>query len=173
MLKFTLDTNCIIDIDAERCNAPAVRKLADAHAAGKAHVAVVAITASEKQPDGRFLSKSEVFHDRLSALNLGHLPTIQPMAYWGVTFWNESVWAGPEEQKLASKIESILFPENTVHEVKARNRLCDVQVIWAHIWHKRDVFVTSDEVFHKSKQPDLIRLGAGRIMRPHEAAALL
>jgi len=53
--KFTLDTNCLIAIDEGRPAATAVRALADAHLAGTAHVAVVAMSASEKQQHGSYL----------------------------------------------------------------------------------------------------------------------
>jgi hypothetical protein len=52
MRSFTLGTNCLIAIDEDRPEAVAVRALADAHAAGKADVAAVAISASEKQSGG-------------------------------------------------------------------------------------------------------------------------
>jgi hypothetical protein len=55
-----------------------------------------------------------------------------------------------------------------------RNAKCDVQALWSHIYHKRSCFVTRDENFFKvSKLPALIDLGAGSIMRPAEAAALV
>jgi hypothetical protein len=47
MRTFTLDTNCLIAIDERRPEAASVRTLADAHAAGKANVAVVAMSASD------------------------------------------------------------------------------------------------------------------------------
>jgi len=54
-----------------------------------------------------------------------------------------------------------------------RNRKCDVQAIWSHIHHKRDVFVTSDCNFHKAdKKAALIALGAGRIEHPEGALSL-
>jgi hypothetical protein len=54
-----------------------------------------------------------------------------------------------------------------------RNRNCDVQAIWSHIHHKRDVFVTSDCNFHKAdKKAALIALGAGRIEHPEGALSL-
>ena len=51
---FTLDTNCVIDVAEKRPAAKAVQALADAHAAGKADVAVIAITASEKKQDEHY-----------------------------------------------------------------------------------------------------------------------
>jgi hypothetical protein len=55
MRTFTLDTNCLIDIEEHRPQSTAVRVLADAHAASRAHVAVVAMSASEKQQDGSYV----------------------------------------------------------------------------------------------------------------------
>jgi len=55
--RFTLDTNCLIDLDEGRRNGPLVRALADARPA-RANVAFVAISASEKQKGGRQLSAS-------------------------------------------------------------------------------------------------------------------
>jgi predicted nucleic acid-binding protein len=49
---FTLDTNCLIDVADKRPAAKAVQALADAHAAGRADAAVVAITASENSEAG-------------------------------------------------------------------------------------------------------------------------
>jgi hypothetical protein len=53
MLTFSLDTNCIIDIEEERPDSVFVRALAGAHACGEANAAVVAISASEKQKKGK------------------------------------------------------------------------------------------------------------------------
>ena len=73
LLRFTLDTNCLIDLDEGRPNAPYVRQPVDAHPNG-AHVAYVAISASEKQQGGRGqLKLFEEFHDRLKRLGVAHL----------------------------------------------------------------------------------------------------
>jgi hypothetical protein len=46
--------------------------------------------------------------------------------------------------------------------------------MWSHIYHGRDVFVTSDDNFHKAgKKAALIDLGAGHIERPEGALSLL
>jgi hypothetical protein len=55
MRTFTLDWNCIIAMEQKETAATAVRALVDANASGDAHVAVVAISASERQnPSVRF-----------------------------------------------------------------------------------------------------------------------
>jgi hypothetical protein len=43
-ITFTLDTNCIIDVEQGLSSAVDVRRLADAHAAGEVDVALVAVS---------------------------------------------------------------------------------------------------------------------------------
>jgi hypothetical protein len=66
--SFTLDTNCLIAIDEGRPEAGAIRTLAHAHSLGKADVAVVAISASEKQKSGHYIQNFTEFRDRLASL---------------------------------------------------------------------------------------------------------
>jgi|GEM_PF-7010376 len=86
MRTFTLDTNCLIAIEKCEPEAAEVRALADAHAAGKANVAVVAMSASEKQQDGVYIKNFEEFRERLVGLDLAHLDILKPMAYWNIGF---------------------------------------------------------------------------------------
>src|SRR5262245_46002532 len=86
MWTFTLDSNCIISIDEGGGDAALVRRLVDAHAAGKAQVAVVAIAAAEKQQTGSYLDNFDAFRDRLAALNLAHLEILKPMACFDISF---------------------------------------------------------------------------------------
>ena len=81
MLTFSLDTNCLIDIDEARPDSTAIRALADAHARSEANVAVFAITASEKQKSGERLTNFNQFRTRLDSLQLGHLEILKPMLY--------------------------------------------------------------------------------------------
>jgi hypothetical protein len=176
---FTLDTNCLIAVANNEPAAGAVRALADAHTAGRADVAVVAMSASEKQRGGYYLRNFAEFRDRLVSLGLGHLNVILPMGYWGISFWGHCLWPDDATKKLEHEIHSILFPAvqflpppNPPTDTW-RNRKCDVQAIWSHIHHKRDVFVTSDCNFHKAdKKVALIDLGAGLIEHPEGALSL-
>ncbi len=188
---FTLDTNCLIDIAENRPAAGAVRALADAHTERRADVAVIAMSASEKQQGGLYIENFVEFRDRLVSLGLGHLNIVLPMMYWDISFWDHCLWSDDAMQKLERDIHSILFPRveflwqefcrangldpTSNHPTgKWRNCKCDVQAIWSHIHHKRDVFVTSDSNFHKAdKIAALTALGAGRIERPEDAPSLL
>jgi hypothetical protein len=195
MLAFTLDTNCVIALDENRSAAPAIRRLAEAHATGNANVAVVAIMASEKQRAGGYIESFEVFERRLETLGISHLGLSLPMFYWDITFWGRHFWSDCGMQALERQIHRVLFPRVEFiwqdycrsHGLDPatspaasppghpwRNAKCDVQAIWSHVHHGRDVFVTTDSNFHKStKKPVLLSLGAGRIERPQGAVALL
>ena len=188
---FTLDTNCLIAVAHNEPAAGAVRALAEAHAAGRADVAVVAMSASEKQQGGHYIRNFAEFSGRLDSLGLGHLNVILPMAYFGISFWDRCLWADDTMTKLEHQIHLALFPtmqflwqnycrangidpSDNSPNGKWRNCKCDVQAVWSHINRERDVFVTSDRNFHKTdKKRALIALGAGRIEDPRSALLLL
>ncbi|MHB8887186.1 MAG: hypothetical protein ACYC5H_19300 [Methylovirgula sp.] len=188
--SFTLDTNCLIAIDEGRPEAAAVRKLANAHASGIADVAVVAMSASEKQKNGGYLKDFTEFRDRLASLDLAHLRIILPMRYWDIAFWDHCLLSDEAMLALEQRIHTVLFP-NIEFEWQAycqarditatnapfgnwRNCKCDVQVLWSHIHAKRDIFVTNDANFHKvGKKSSLIALGAKQIELPKAASSLL
>jgi hypothetical protein len=187
---FTLDTNCIIDVEEGRAPAEAIRRLADAHAKGQADVAVGAIMASEKQRMGQLENFSQ-FKGRLSALRLGHLNILPAMFYWDVTFFDHSFEPDDASIKLEKHIHNILFPAlkflwseycedpevpvgNQLPNSRWKNAKCDVQSMWTHIYHERFIFVTSDGNFHKtSKKVALASLGSGKILFPEEAAKFI
>jgi hypothetical protein len=185
---FTLDTNCLIDIEKNRPAAVAVRMLADAHAAGTADVAVIAMSASENQKDGQLLRNFAEFQGYLATLHLAHLNIIDPMMRWDLFFWDHAFWGDDDAMlDLERQIDSILFPNEQSWEDhcrdkgidpesnptgKWRNHRCDVQAIWSHMHSQRQVFVTSDRNFHR-KKAGLIGLGAGRIEYPDDARSLL
>lgn len=191
MRTFTLDTNCIIAIEEGRAEEAAIRALIDAHTAGAAQVALVAISASERQRDGSLLETFAQFRERLSALGLGHLELLMPMFYFDVTYWDWAMWPGDDMEALERAIHKVLFQgieflwsdyctarglslNDTSMAHRWRNAKCDVQALWSHIHHGREVFVTADKNFHaKTKKPALISLGANCIETPESALALL
>jgi hypothetical protein len=190
MRSFTLDTNCLIAVDEGRPEAEAVRALADAHAAGTAAVAVVAISASERQPGGGYIQNFGEFRARLAELGLAHLDILRPIMYWGFTFWDYSLWSDAAVQALEKRIHEILFPNveflwedycraagldpASTPAGRWRNCKCDVLAIWSHIHGNRDVFVTSDGNFHiAAKKAALVALGARHIETPSDAVLLL
>ena len=191
MWTFTLDSNCIISIDESGEDVSFVRRLVDAHSAGKAQVAVVALAAAEKQRTGSYLDNLDSFRDRLAALDLVHLEILKPMACFDISFPGWSIEADDAKTALEKQIHDILFaqseftwpnyadandldPDSLSPHGDWRSRKCAVQEIWAHIHNKRDVFVTADDEFHKpAKKAALAALGAAQIERPAQAVSLL
>jgi hypothetical protein len=194
-VSFTLDTNCVIDLDENRPAAPAITRLAEAHATGNADVAVLAIMASEKQRAGGYIEDFQVFQDRLEGLSISHLGLLLPIFYWDIAFYGRCLWSDSGMQALERNIHEVLFPNveflwpDYCQSQKLdpatsrpaspaghtwRNAKCDVLAIWSHVHHGRDVFVTTDRNFHKAtKKPALLSLGTRRIERPRGAVALL
>jgi hypothetical protein len=191
MLSFTLDTNCLIDILDDRPMATYVRALGEAHRAQTADVALVSISASERQRDQSALPTFTVFENRVAEAGLAHVQQLLPMAYWGLVYWDHCIWSDEEMGRRERLIHSILFPSipfswadfaaankfdsNAVESWEARawrNAFCDRQMFWAHDHHGRDVFVTSDANFRKRLNRSA-EFATARIMTPMEAAALL
>ncbi len=191
MFTFTLDTNCIIAIDEGRAEATAVHALATAHASGGAKVAIVAITASEKQRGGHQLENFLEFQERLVTLKLAHLELLPSIFYFDITFWDCSIPADAAMEALERKIHEVLFPNieflwqdyckvggfmpsEYKSDHKWLNAKCDVLALWTHVYHRRDVFVTSDQNFHnRAKKSNLIKLGANKIETPDYAIKYL
>jgi hypothetical protein len=193
MLTFTLDTNCVIAVDEKRAEIEEIRELASAHSQERANVALVAMSASEKQKGGGYLNSFNSFERKVKELDLDHLGLVYPMCYNDISFSDACLVSDGPMAALEYEIHQVLFPniefdyfdfcasrgfqpgfDFSGESVKWRNAKCDVQALWSHINAKRDVFVTSDGDFHKaSRKPNLIALGAGRIEYPKAAATLL
>ena len=190
-LSLTLDTNCIIAVDEQREESSAVIALAEAHRSGTANVALVAISASERQREGKTIETFSKFQARLATLGLGHLELLEPMTYWDLTFWDHGLWCNDEMETLERSIHEVLFPnihflwtdycaelglnpKTALLASRWKNAKCDVQAFWSHAFRKRDVFVTSDKNFHaESKKSRLLSIAGGRIEHPTDAAALV
>lgn len=184
----TLDINCVVDLEKTRENAPFVKKLVAYYLQGTIDIAVVAISASEKQQDGSYPITFEEFRRRLDDVGLSEATILPALAYWNICFFDQAVWGSTESEELERQIHGILFPtknfkfgtdagtasrNNPLYQ-KWRNRKCDVLALWSHIKYKRDVFVSNDgNFFKKSKMSKLIALGAGAIARPSDAVRLL
>jgi len=110
MLTFTLDTNCIIALENNEPAAHAIRALVDAHERYEANVAIVAISASERQMDRQQLKSFAEFQQRLATLGLGTLEILRPILYWDIAFWDWCLWADEEMLALERQIHEVLFP---------------------------------------------------------------
>jgi hypothetical protein len=185
--RFTLDTNCLIDVEERRPDAPFIRELVARHGNG-INVAVSAIGASERQRNKRYAENFSEFQEKLKAIGFDRLELLPPLAYWDVCFWDHCVM-GDGTDTLESDIHAVLFPSieflwpdyakardlpvDGALDKNWRNAKCDVLGLWCHIKHGGGVFVTSDSNFHAVTKQDRLRaLGVGAIAYPKEAAAL-
>jgi hypothetical protein len=176
-VKITLDTNCLIDLDEQREGYVAVKDLIDIASESAMQIAVLGISASEKRKDGQAPATFNDFKNRLSFLGLSHVQILKPIGFWGVTYRDNCIYCSEEMKCLHENIMDLLFANSPYryndpngskdYNAKHYNRLVDGQALWAHVWNKRDVFVTRDKNFH-SKQSGLIELGVGAILTPEE-----
>jgi len=191
MLNITLDMNCIIDLEQGNARAAHLKRLLKIHNDERINLRVVAISASERKPDGTYLSNISEFRDRIARLGLAEVEILPTICYIGLSFIGHCLIGGGAPSKLEREIQSILFPtiereyssfcekqgidrDNPEARQKWRNAKCDVLALWSHIWHNGDIFITSDKNFHKkTKKAKLIALGAVRILKPREAVNFL
>ena len=177
MLTFTLDHNCVIDIEEARPDAPSVRALADAHLRGVADVAVLAMSASENQLRGVHNNRFSDFQTKLAATRLDHLAILLPLCVLDCSYLDHCLLADTQSIAEVQEIYRTLFPGVTdaalLTPLKRRQRDCDAHGLWSHIHSGRDVFVTRDKAFHGDAKSRLLALGAGRIECQPDAAALL
>jgi hypothetical protein len=176
-MKVTLDHNCIIHL----ANQTAIGKQVAAIVLDAQNQCfVVNIGASEMWERGVRPDRYDKFEELLESARIAHLPRLNPLMIWDLTFWDRCVWDSEETTKLATEIEAALFGNSQRVDIvtagwdspaarKWVNQVCDVQGMWCHIQNGNDVFLTTDDNFSKeSKLPKLLALGAGRICHPSE-----
>jgi hypothetical protein len=174
-MKITLDHNCLIDLATGTQTGLRISELL-AKPASQPYI--VNIGASEMREQGIRPDRYDLFEELLHAAGVYDAPRLDPALIWDVTFWDRCVWTGPDEAKLITEIETILFGDSvpvsptsgldSPEWKKWLNRVCDVQTLWCHIRNGNELFLTSDKNFIKqSKLQRLIALGAGSIQSPN------
>ncbi len=187
-MRFTLDMNCIIDVETNNEISPFVLELVSLHGKNGINVAISKINASERQKERNYANNFSIFREKLAAIGFESLELLPPIAYMDITYIDNCVWSDRSDT-LEARIHDILFPGIQFlwpDYVKAhklpidlpnnawRNAKCDVLALWCHIKHGGGVFVTSDRNFHKkTKVKRLQELGAGIITYPKNALALV
>lgn len=190
MLKLTLDTNCIIDVDEKRDGFEAVMALADAHREGRVELALVCSGAHERQKEGGYLESFSLFTARLEALGFPALTVLPSVAYWGISLWGHGLLPDEAMKVREQLIFKVMFPNvdhrwpdyaeakgvdvddlSSMHFLRWRNRLCDVQAFWAHDHAQRDIFVTRDIEFQRLlRHPDF---AVAHILSPLQVASFI
>ena len=164
-MKLTLDHNCLIDLENGGAVADAIRAIL---AKTEHQCFVVNVGASEMQRFDVRPDNYAAFENLLIRIGVANLPRLDPIGFYGMTFWERSLYGGDKDQALLESIQAVLFGDSVATtEHKAVNRACDALTMWCHINYQNDVFLTSDgNFFRPSKLPRLLALGAGRICRP-------
>jgi hypothetical protein len=105
-MKITLDHNCIIHLENATAIGDAVRSIV-----GKtAHECfVVNIGASEMRARGVRPDTYTRFEELLVETGLAHLPRLNPMMIFDVTFWDHCVFGEEDTIELAKDIDDALF----------------------------------------------------------------
>ncbi|MDR3540911.1 MAG: hypothetical protein P4L69_08125 [Desulfosporosinus sp.] len=177
MNLITLDTNCLIDVEEERQGYEYVIGLKSLCQQEIIEIAIPAIIASEKKVKNQSITNFDEFKEFLANIGFEGFQLLLPPLFYGLTFWDYSMWASKETEALIIEIHNILFNKSVTFEsndyenlTKWKNEKCDVLMLWSHIHYQRDFFITRDRNFHKqSKKKDLIKLGAKSILTPEEA----
>lgn len=189
MRRLTLDTNALIDLEAQDPTRPALLELASAHREKRVRLCVPAIIASERQ-QGPLLSNFTQFQERLTRGGIADAEVLPTMGRFGLAYYDWFVWADEGMAALEEDIHHVLFPDRESDYARHadamrlprdgeiepgwRNRRCDVLAMWSHITYGADAFVTSDDNFHRPvKRAALLGLGAKVIVTPESALSLL
>src|SRR5258708_2584185 len=147
-MRFTLDTNCIIDVEEDRPSAPFVRELVSLNGKREIIVALSAIGASERQRAGGYAQNFSEFQEKLKAVGFESLELLPHLMYFDVTFFDYCIWG--DNDALERDIHNVLFPKIEflwADYAKARdlpidsldknwrNAKCDVLALWCHVKH--------------------------------------
>lgn len=121
-MRFTLDTNCLIDVEEARSNASSIKDLVSLHGQNGINVAVSAVGASERQRTGGYAKSFAEFQTKLNTIGFNRLELLRPLAYWDICYWDYCIVAA-ENDNLEEEIHKVLFPNIEFAWVAyARNR---------------------------------------------------
>ncbi|MFQ5799997.1 MAG: hypothetical protein ACE5H0_15075 [Bacteroidota bacterium] len=191
-MRIAIDTNVLVDCEQAAARAEVLNSLARQGYPRGHELCVPAIVASERGLEGVLVKNFAEFESRLSAIGLVDVELLSPMLYLDVCFLGHALLCNDEMKVLEQEIHEVLFPSlpfvyadycaNAGIEPAAdrcdrkwRNAKCDVQVVWAHVWHQTDALVSADSNMHKtSKKSRLENLTGGRpILHPNDLPSFL
>lgn len=194
-MKFTLDWNCVIEVEEQQAQAASVEALVNAHRRGVAEVALLAASASENTKSRRFPGNALGFTNRVNKLGWHDLPLVPMPGVYGLSYFDFAYFLadGVEFERQTDALWSVIAPNvkrepqehleagqalddgaiQSVSLSKWRNTWCDVISAYCHIVERRDVFVTNNTRDFQNKRAALARLGMSHIASPDEAAAML
>lgn len=194
-MRFTLDWNCIIEVEEQRAQSNSVLELVAAHRKRDCEVALLAASASENNGSHLFPGNASFFHARVTALGWDDLPIVPMPAIMGLSYWDFAYYVadGKKFEKDFADLWGVIAPniprsardnlpkgcELTDGSIQSkelrkwRNHWCDVMSAYSHIHAGRDVFVTNNTRDFQKHHERLAELGMRRIATPEEALSLL
>lgn len=184
MIQVSLDTNLLIDLEEKREGFENVREIVQLHKNGRIKLCIPSIIASEKLMRGQGISNFGVFSSYLESLGITEYEEIMPLMYLGMCYLGHALLAGKKLIETEHIIHRILFPKiepdyrdyckarnisdkNGVAK-EWRNAKVDVQLLWSHMHHKKDIFITRDVNFKKKEREINEKIGKTSIMTPKE-----
>ncbi len=92
-MNITLDTNCIIALEENRPDARYLRRIVQRATEQQLRLRVAGISASERQPDGKYSESFFDFQTKIAEIGLKKdVEILLPPLIWGVTFLDESFY---------------------------------------------------------------------------------
>ena len=176
-MKITLDYNCIIHLEQETEIGAQVNAIVHSP---NYQCFVVNIGSSEMRERGVRPDNYMHYENFLEAAKVEHLPRLDPMLLFDVTFIDRSILPSIEMIQLVDSIEAVLFgsvePINVNNDNidspvgrKWLNRVCDLHSMWCHINNGNEIFLSTKGDFkQETKLPELVALGAGKIFHSSE-----
>lgn len=177
--RVTLDRNCLIDVEENRQpHVEAVLQLRKLSEAGAVLLSAPASAASELQhPDKEPITNFAQFVRWVHGLGFKDIEFLAPICYFGLSFWGHCLLGGGPAQALEERVHSVIAPEVPYQSPpdqvsrRWRNRKCDVQAVWCHVYYGTDVLCTRDDALIRRSR----RLGipAARVCTPADLFAEL
>jgi hypothetical protein len=191
MLRVTLEWNAVLTLEnPDRAGQLSLAKLIELHGTA-IDLGIVTTAASENNPSQAFPRTAFEFEQRLTKNNIDHLTLVLQPAVNDLTYIGLCAWASSNYEALAQHIWTIIPPKHLPWDRKTfalqegidpnkstwspefrkwRNKWCDVNSIYTHIWHERDVFVTGDEKNFKHDRRDRLKaIGIGEVFSYDDA----
>ena len=194
-MKFSLDWNCVIEVEEGQPQADAVNTLIAAHRMGQIEVALLEASASENTKSKVFPGNAELFLKRVARLGWDDLPLVPMPGIRGLSYWDHAYYVDDSEAferkfdaiwavmapRFARHPQAHLKPDQTLDDAaiqsdglsKWRNTWCDAMSAYTHIHAKRDVFVTNNTRDFQGHAEALEPLGMTRIATPNDAVQVL
>lgn len=108
-MRFTLESNCLIDVEEDRPSGSHVKGLVALHGHSGISVSISAIGASERQRSGGYAKSFSEYKKKLKLVGLDKLRLLLPIAYADICYVDYCRLAD-EGDTLEQDLHKVLFP---------------------------------------------------------------